>query len=74
MVPGVLFGLPHDFRHSTPRHRYITHEQLKKNWKAWEREKHWDKPEYAHERREIRGEEHREDKHHRDKRKGHDWD
>jgi hypothetical protein len=73
-VPGVLFGLPPDFRHSPYRHQYIAHEQLKKNWKAWEKEKHWDKYEYADDRRETRSGEHREDKHHRDKGKKHDQD
>jgi len=73
-VPGVLFGLPADFRHSPSRHQYIAHEQLKKNWKAWEKDKHWDKYEYANETREMRGGEKREDKHRKGKGKGHDRD
>ena len=73
-VPGVLFGLPEDFRHSPSRHQYISHEQLNKNWRTWEREKHWDKHEYANERREIRRGEYREDKQHRDRGERHDRD
>ena len=73
-VPGVLFGLPQDFRHSPSRHQYIAHEHLKNNWRTWEREKHWDKHEYAHEKREIRNSEYREDKHKGGKGKKHDRD
>lgn len=43
-VPGVLIKLPHGYRNVPPRHQRIPYGQLKKNWKAWERDKHWDKP------------------------------
>jgi hypothetical protein len=44
-VPRVLINLPHDYRRVPPGHERIPHGQLKKNWRTWEREKHWDKRE-----------------------------
>jgi hypothetical protein len=66
-VPGVLFGLPPDFRHHRSRDRYIAHEELRKNWNTWEREKHWDKNGRGHETKKVRSREEREDRHHRGK-------
>lgn len=43
-VPGVLRSLPPDYRRVPPGHQRIPYGQLKKNWKAWENQKHWDKP------------------------------
>jgi hypothetical protein len=43
-VPGVLINLPPGFRNVPPGHERIPHGQLKKSWKAWERDRHWDKP------------------------------
>jgi hypothetical protein len=43
-VPGVLINLPPGFRNVPPGHQRIPYGHLKKNWKAWERDKHWDKP------------------------------
>lgn len=51
-VPRVLLRLPPDFRNVPPGHRRIPHRELKNNWRRWEREKHWDKPESRHERKE----------------------
>jgi len=42
--PGVLLNLPSGYRNVPPGHQRIPYGQLKKNWKTWEREKHWDKP------------------------------
>ena len=50
-VPRAVLHLPPDYRHVPPGHQRISHAQLKKNWKTWEREKHWDKHEYRHEER-----------------------
>jgi hypothetical protein len=52
-VPRAVLHLPPDYRHVPPGHQRISHGQLKKNWKTWEREKHWDKHEYQHEERET---------------------
>ncbi len=43
-VPGVLINLPPGYRNVPPSHERIPYGQLKKNWRGWEREKHWDKP------------------------------
>lgn len=44
-VPHVLINLPSDFRRVSPGHERIPYGHLKKNWKTWERDKHWDKKE-----------------------------
>jgi len=51
-VPAVLLRLPSDYRHVPPGHQRIPHGQLKKNWRTWEKEKHWDKHESRHEEKE----------------------
>ena len=43
VVPSVLINLPSGFRNVPPGHTRIPYGQLKKNWKTWEKEKHWDK-------------------------------
>jgi hypothetical protein len=43
-VPGVLIHLPPGYRNVPPGHQRIPYGQLRKNWKTWERHKHWDKP------------------------------
>lgn len=42
-VPPVLLNLPPDFRHVPPGHRHIPYGQVEKNWKAWEKEEHWER-------------------------------
>jgi hypothetical protein len=44
-VPRVLIDLSPDFHHVPPGHQRIPYGQLKKHWKTWEKEKHWDKHE-----------------------------
>ncbi|MCK9419122.1 MAG: hypothetical protein M0R70_07070 [Nitrospirae bacterium] len=44
-VPGVLINLPSGYRNVPPGHERIPYGQLKKNWKTWEHNKHWDKQE-----------------------------
>ena len=43
LVPAVLVHLPPNYRQVPPGHQRIPHGQLVKNWKTWEKEKHWDK-------------------------------
>ena len=43
-IPGVLINLPPGYRNMPPGHLRIPYGQLRKNWKTWERHKHWDKP------------------------------
>ena len=45
-VPAALLRLPPDFRHVPPGHQRISHGELKKNWKTWEKERYWDKHEH----------------------------
>jgi hypothetical protein len=73
-VPGVLFGLPSDYRHPRYRGRYIAHEDLGRHWERWERERHWDNRGHRRDSREYRSRERFEDKHHRgrDNRRGRD--
>jgi hypothetical protein len=64
-VPPAVLHLPPNYRHVPPGHERIPHGQLKKNWRTWEREKHWDKHEYEHkgeERHEIEKGEHQQGK------------
>lgn len=51
-VPTVLLRLPPDYRRVPPGHQRIPHGELKKNWRTWERERHWDKHKSGHERKE----------------------
>jgi hypothetical protein len=66
-VPGVLFGLPPDYRHYGYRGRHIAHEELRTHWERWEREKHWDRGRRGDET-EVRSPEDRGDRHDRGKR------
>jgi hypothetical protein len=43
-VPGVLINLPPGYRNVPPGHERIPYGHLKRNWKTWERERHWDRP------------------------------
>jgi hypothetical protein len=43
-VPGGLRSLPQDYRHRVlPGHERIHNGDVRKNWKKWEKEKHWDR-------------------------------
>ena len=59
-VPGVLMKLPHDFRRVPPGHQRIPYGHFKKNWRTWEREKHWERRQWRHEERERHREDRRE--------------
>jgi hypothetical protein len=42
-VPPRLHKLPRDYRrHLKPGSYHIPHGELKRHWKRWERERHWD--------------------------------
>ncbi len=43
-VPGVFRNLPPGYRKVPPGHRRIPYGQLNRNWRGWERDRHWDKP------------------------------
>lgn len=44
-IPSGLRTLPQDYRHRlSPEYERIPHEDVKRNWKQWEKEKYWDRP------------------------------
>jgi len=76
-VPAPLYRLPRDYRHYPVYHR-IPYYDLNRNWRTWERDRHWDRDDWWRKARD----EHRErkdwhdwhDKDGRDGRGGHDRD
>lgn len=42
-VPRALVSVPPKFRESRPHHDRIGHDDLRKNWRGWERDRHWDR-------------------------------
>ncbi len=64
-VPRALTGLPPNFRRVPPGHERMPYEHVNKNWKSWERERHWDK----HDKRDRR---HDDDDRGRGHGRGHD--
>jgi hypothetical protein len=44
-VPQAFYNLPPDYRHVPPGHQHIPYGQVKKNWRKWEQDRHWDRPE-----------------------------
>ncbi len=53
-VPTRVLYLPPDYRHMPPGQERIPYGQLKKNWRGWERERHWDKHEMDRDAKEFR--------------------
>lgn len=46
-TPYVLHRIPPDYRRITPSHyERIPYPTVRKNWSAWERERHWDRAGY----------------------------
>lgn len=70
-VPAVLLDLPPGFRRTPPGHTRIPFGQLKKNWKRWQTDRHWDKQERKTLRKEKKSER-REERMERGRRDGHD--
>lgn len=42
-VPGFFHRLPPDYRHHHPGYDRIRYGDFRKNWRGWERNRHWDK-------------------------------
>lgn len=59
-VPRAVIDLPPDYHRHMGHGERISHEDLRRNWRGWERERHWDRHE---DRREWR-DEHREHRDH----------
>lgn len=70
-VPGTFRRLPPGFRNVKPEHERIPYQNVKKNWKKWEKERRWDS---RQNRRgdQSRHEERRDDRPGRGKGKGHE--
>ena len=62
MVPRAVRELPPDYRHYSPSNGRIQQEDLRRNWKRWETEKHWDKHGQKEERKERKHEQKEERK------------
>lgn len=45
-VPGALLGLPPAYRRMPPRHEHVPYPVVERNWRSWERERHWDDRRY----------------------------
>lgn len=65
-VPGVLINIQPGFREAPHGHERIPWGQLKKSWKGWEEEKHWEKADKNWHKEEK--------KEHKGKGKGKHWD
>lgn len=48
LVPGFFRNLPPGYRKLSPGRERIPYGRLKKNWRRWEKERHWDKPKGKH--------------------------
>jgi hypothetical protein len=47
-VPRAVINVPHAYREMRPRNDRIAHNDMRKNWRGWERERHWDHDEHGH--------------------------
>jgi UDP:flavonoid glycosyltransferase YjiC (YdhE family) len=56
-VPHAIIEVPRDYHRHIPPGQRIAHDDMKRNWKRWERDRYWDRRE---ERRENRWEDHRD--------------
>lgn len=50
-VPRAVIGVPVGFRHRPVIHERVPYHHVRKHWRTWERDRHWDR----HEKREFRG-------------------
>lgn len=44
-VPRVLRGLPPTYRHVPPGYERVPYGTVRRNWRNWERDRYWDRPE-----------------------------
>lgn len=49
-IPSVILHLPPDYRHARHAHGSIPYAQMKKSWRKWEKERHWDSRQMRHDR------------------------
>jgi len=53
-VPRPLLGIPPHFRHAAPGYERVPYGVMRNNWRAWERDRHWEKPRGRREERRER--------------------
>ncbi len=41
-VPREVTSIPPGYRNVRPQYAHIAHDDMRRNWRAWERERHWD--------------------------------
>jgi len=41
-VPRAVYTIPHGYRNERPRYDRIAHNDMRRNWRGWEHERHWD--------------------------------
>jgi len=66
-IPRVLINLPPTYRRLPPGYERMPYDMVRRNWRGWERDRHWDRrvdrrEERRGERREERGREYREER------------
>ena len=58
-VPRAVIGVPRDYHRHLSGGPRVPHDDMRRNWKRWERDRHWDRHEDRHDR--GRGHGHRGD-------------
>ena len=71
-IPSPVRGIPPGFRRVPPGHEKIPYGQLKKNWKSWEKERHWERERESEAREHHDGHGDREHKKHKKGRDRHE--
>ncbi len=67
-VPRGLINVLPTYRRMAPGHERLPHGLVQKNWRTWEKERHWDKPGEKRGERDGRGGAGREQRHNEGKR------
>ncbi len=67
-VPRAVIDLPHDYHNHFGNGPRIAHDDLRRNWRGWERDRHWDRHEDHRDSRNDRGDHgHHGEGHHGDR-------
>ncbi len=53
-VPRAIIGVPSSFRGAPVFHNRLQYKEVRKNWKGWERDRHWDNARWDKARQERR--------------------
>lgn len=70
-VPGVVRGIPHSYRSSSHGYARVSYDKVRRHYRDWERDRHWDRHERRQHRDRVMERDRRRDRHarreHRDK-------